>query len=147
MLLTGNVQVDAKHLGTPGDVALGLNLDETSEAALLEVWKNWASTCQAGGTPTLVQINHPGRQSPSIARKGQSLAPSAVPLSLGPSYLAQFMRWVAFGTPKAMTAQDIKDVIEQFVDAARFADKAGFAGVEVHCAHGYLLCTSMSTSL
>src|SRR5690606_17668137 len=45
-----------------------------------------------------------------------------------------------FGTPKEMTVEEIEDVVERFVVAAKCVHSAGFKGVEVHGAHGYLLC-------
>ena len=49
-----------------------------------------------------------------------------------------------FATPKAMTEQDIHEVIARFVNAARIAEKAGFAGAQIHAAHGYLISQFLS---
>ncbi|WPH03986.1 Hypothetical protein R9X50_00686900 [Acrodontium crateriforme] len=141
-ILTGNVQVDSKHLGSPGDIAP--SADETEREKTLEVWKKWAGECQANGTPAIVQLNHPGRQSPVVARKGQAMGPSAVALNIGNGIIAQLARWLVFGTPKAMTVEEIQIVVKQFASAAKLASDAGFKGVELHAAHGYLLSQFLS---
>ncbi|KAF6517930.1 hypothetical protein HZS61_002008 [Fusarium oxysporum f. sp. conglutinans] len=53
---------------------------------------------------------------------------------------------LVFGTPRAMTRRDIDVVIAQFTEAARLAYQAGFQGVEVHAAHGFLLSQFMSSN-
>ena len=69
----------------------------------------------------------------------KNIAPSAVPLNFGPGYMANMFRALLFGTPREMTVGDIDDVVEKFVVAAKVAKEAGFKGVEIHAAHGYLL--------
>lgn len=57
------------------------------------MWKEWADATQSYGTPALVQLCHPGRQSPSGAGNrswfSKTIAPSAVQLNLGPGFLAK----------------------------------------------------------
>ncbi|KAI0543235.1 NADH:flavin oxidoreductase/NADH oxidase [Xylaria digitata] len=145
MLITGNVQVDLKYLGTPGDIALDFNVDSKQA---LQKWTSWAGACQRYGTPTVVQICHPGRQSPlgagnrSVFEK--NIVPSAIGLNFGPGFIPRFITSVIFGVPKAMSIGDIQDIIDRFVKTARLAAEAGFSGVEIHAAHGYLLAQFLS---
>ncbi|TKX23811.1 NADH-dependent flavin oxidoreductase [Elsinoe australis] len=145
MIMTGNVQIDANYLNGPGDVTMD---KAVTEARRLETWKGWASATQRGGSPAIVQINHPGRQSPMGAGKkglmGKNVAPSAVPLRLGDGLLPRMLSSLLFGTPKEMTKDDIKHVIQGFTDTAKLAADSGFAGVEIHAAHGYLLAQFLS---
>lgn len=156
LVLTGNVQVDERYLGQPGDNVL-LEGDDASQ--VLDQWKTWAAACRTNhhnnnaapstpSTPTVVQINHPGRQSPLGAGKRglftKSLAPSAVPLQLGRGLLARLASAVVFGTPKAMSDADMADVVRRFAATARLSAEAGFDGVELHAAHGYLLAQFLS---
>ncbi|EKG09739.1 NADH:flavin oxidoreductase/NADH oxidase [Macrophomina phaseolina MS6] len=135
----GNVQVDANYLGQPGDVSV-----DTSNADLLSSWKRYANASRTGKTPVIMQINHPGRQSPLGAGKrslfAKALAPSPIPMNMGDGFIAKMAVRILFGTPKEMTEEDIKTVVSQFATAARLAAESGFDGVEVHAAHGYLLC-------
>ena len=59
------------------------------------------------------------------------VAPSAIPLD-GPNAFA-------FNPPRALTIDEIHDIENRFATSAAIAKKAGFNGVEIHAAHGYLL--------
>ncbi|RKK76719.1 hypothetical protein BFJ69_g6668 [Fusarium oxysporum] len=146
MVISGNVQIDHNYLGQPGDTCVSESFEYTK---MLEAWKSWAKECNSHRTPTIVQINHPGRQSPMGAGKRgmfeKNLAPSAVPLEFGSGIVARTLSHLVFGTPREMTSKDIRSVVQQFANAARLAADAGFAGVEIHAAHGYLLSQFLST--
>ncbi|KAI7766405.1 hypothetical protein LZL87_013675 [Fusarium oxysporum] len=145
LLITGNVQVDPRHLGQPGDIA---NNDAIDRGRILDSWKKWASVSRSGGTPTVVQISHPGRQSPAGAGTrsffDKTLAPSAIPLRLGKGIFAGVVSRLLFGTPRAMTVAEILDVQDRFVKTAVLVADAGFDGIELHGAHGYLLSQFLS---
>lgn len=129
LLLTGNVMVDGRAMTGPGGVVL-------EDARHLERFRRWAKAGRSGGAQFWLQINHPGRQMP--ANLGQpTWAPSAVPMDLG--NLSRH-----FNTPKAMTQEVIEDVIRRFARTAQLGEQAGFTGVEIHAAHGYLLSQFLS---
>ncbi|EGR52420.1 uncharacterized protein TRIREDRAFT_53868 [Trichoderma reesei QM6a] len=146
-ILTGNVEVDVRYLGSPRDMSLNENIDRDR---ILAAWKKWAQAVSKDGTPAIMQINHPGRQSPAkVGARGffeKSIAPSPIPLHLGDGILAKLASALVFGTPKEMTVEDIRRVVSQFAETARLAAEAGFAGVELHAAHGYLLSQFLSPS-
>jgi 2,4-dienoyl-CoA reductase-like NADH-dependent reductase (Old Yellow Enzyme family) len=83
-----------------------------------------------------MQINHPGRQ---VFKKmgGKVLSPSNIPLEMG-------KHSNLFTTPTPMTNEEIEEVIQRFATTAEQAKKAGFDGVEIHAAHGYLLAQFLS---
>lgn len=56
MLITGNVQVDPRYLGDPENVVF--HTTDLENPAVLSQWKLWTTTCQANGTPTLVQLSY-----------------------------------------------------------------------------------------
>lgn len=129
LLITGNVMVDSRAMTGPGGVVL-----ENDQH--LEAFRQWARIGRAHGAQCWLQINHPGRQ--MRANLGQpTWAPSAVPLALGSMSKH-------FATPHAMTQAVIEDVIERFARTAQLAERAGFTGVEIHAAHGYLLSQFLS---
>lgn len=110
----------------------------------MDTWRRYAESCQKHGTPAIAQICHPGRQSPRGAgERGffeRTIAPSEVPLDVGSGWVANAIRDLVFGVPKAMSRSDIDRVIAQFVTCARILARCGFSGIEIHAAHGYLLC-------
>ncbi len=129
LLITGNVMVDSRAMTGPGGVVLENDLH-------LEAFRQWAQIGRAKGAHFWLQINHPGRQ--MRANLGQpTWAPSAVPLALGKMSKH-------FNTPQPMTEEVIDDVIQRFARTARLGELAGFTGVEIHAAHGYLLSQFLS---
>ncbi|WP_017480426.1 NADH:flavin oxidoreductase/NADH oxidase family protein [Pseudomonas sp. PAMC 26793] len=129
LILTGNVMIDRHAMTGPGGVVL-------EDERHLDKFRQWAAIGRAKGAQFWVQLNHPGRQ--TMANLGQpALAPSAVALDLG-----GFSKM--FAQPKAMTEDDIQDVISRFATSARLAEKAGFSGAQIHAAHGYLLSQFLS---
>ncbi|WP_294738032.1 NADH:flavin oxidoreductase/NADH oxidase family protein [uncultured Pseudomonas sp.] len=129
LILTGNVMIDRRAMTGPGGVVL-------EDERHLARFRQWANIGRAKGAQFWVQLNHPGRQ--TMANLGQqALAPSAVSLDLG-----GFSKM--FAQPKAMTEDDIQDVITRFATSARLAEKAGFNGAQIHAAHGYLLSQFLS---
>lgn len=129
MVITGNVMVDKGAMTGPGGVALEKDTD-------IAPFQKWAKIIRSNGALAIMQINHPGRQV-FKAMKGKAIAPSAVPLDMG-------KHSKLFAQPREMTCQDIHDVCKRFVQTAKQAEKAGFDGVEIHAAHGYLLTQFLS---
>jgi 2,4-dienoyl-CoA reductase-like NADH-dependent reductase (Old Yellow Enzyme family) len=129
LLITGNVMVHAEALTGPGGVVL-------DEAAPLEPFERWAEAGKVGGAAMWMQINHPGRQV-RAEMPGVTFAPSAVELDMG-KHSKRFSR------PMAMTPEQIQDTVRRFMITAVRAEQAGFDGVQVHAAHGYLLSQFLS---
>lgn len=135
--------VDEKYMGSPQDATI-----QNKSPAELEKWQKIAGGIKAHGALALMQINHPGRQSPAGAgSRGfleKNVAPSAVPINFGESIVVKTIVKLLFGTPAEMSIAQIQTVINQFVDAAKFAQQTGFDGVTIHAAHGYLLSDFLS---
>jgi 2,4-dienoyl-CoA reductase-like NADH-dependent reductase (Old Yellow Enzyme family) len=129
LLITGNVMVHAEALTGPGGVVLDVG-------APLQPFAQWAAAAKAGGAAVWMQINHPGRQV-QAQMPGVVWAPSAVGVDMG-------KHTKRFGRPVAMTPEQIDATVQRFAAAAVCAERAGFDGVEVHAAHGYLLSQFLS---
>lgn len=129
LIITGNVMVDHLAMTGPGGVAL-------EKDTPIAPFERLAKEAKRNGTKVWMQINHPGRQ---VFKKmgGKVLSPSDVALDLG-KHSGMFTQ------PKAMSDAEIEDVIARFVTTATRAKEAGFDGVEVHAAHGYLLAQFLS---
>jgi len=126
LLITGNVMIDRKHMESAGNVCFD---DEN----MLPKLKLWADAGKKKYNHIWVQISHAGRQTNKF-NTSRPLAPSEVQLN----------KIGLFGKPRAMTEADIEDVINGFIKAAKLAKEAGFTGVQVHSAHGYLLSQFLS---
>ncbi|MFH8984815.1 NADH:flavin oxidoreductase/NADH oxidase family protein [Streptomyces varsoviensis] len=129
LLITGNVMVHAEALTGPAGVVL-------DEAAPLEPFAEWARAAKSGGGAVWMQINHPGRQV-QADMPGVVWGPSDVGLDLG-------RHSGRFGRPVAMTPARIEATVARFATTAHRAEEAGFDGVEIHAAHGYLLSQFLS---
>ncbi|MFE6889116.1 alkene reductase [Streptomyces sp. NPDC057694] len=96
----------------------------------------------AGGGPMFLQIQHGGRVGHPATSGRTPIAPSPIPL---PEPIHTPSGRQAAVTPREMTSDDIRRTIADFAATARRAVDAGFAGVEVHSANGYLLHQFLAT--
>ena len=128
LIITGNIMVDPKGTAEPGNIVFDKNSN-------MEILKNWANQGQQHGAKVMVQLNHPGKQAPKTVSK-QTVAPSAVPLGNGLNKL--------FSTPRALTTSEVEELVQKFVTSAKVAKEAGFSGVQIHAAHGYLISQFLS---
>jgi 2,4-dienoyl-CoA reductase-like NADH-dependent reductase (Old Yellow Enzyme family) len=125
LLITGNVMVDRRAISEPGQVVVedGRHLDGLAR---------WAGAARQGGARVWMQINHAGRQVPFLLAR-QAVAPSAVRL---PGRL--------FARPQALDRKEIDALVRRYAATARVAVQAGFDGVQIHAAHGYLISQFLS---
>ena len=130
MLLSGNIQVDADHLERPGNVVIDREPDDAMRSALT----SWATAATRNGNHFWAQISHAGRQTQSNVNPHPK-APSAVKVGLPGGQ---------FGEPVALTVPEIEDIVKRFGICAAAVKAAGFTGVQVHAAHGYLLSEFLS---
>jgi 2,4-dienoyl-CoA reductase-like NADH-dependent reductase (Old Yellow Enzyme family) len=130
LLISGNVMIDRRVLERPGNVALD---PATPDAEGMARLRAWAKAGTSAGNHLWMQISHAGRQSPWYVT-GEPLAPSAVQLKL----MANYRR------PRALYEEEILDFIQRYANVARTAREAGFTGVQVHGAHGYLISSFLS---
>lgn len=123
MIITGNIMIDRRALGEAGNVAI----EDERDFSMLQ---QWAQGVTDQGSQLWAQLNHPGKQ----AIKGlnvRTISASAVPFNAEMQAM--------FATPDAATDAEIKDIIQRFGRSAAICKKAGFSGVQIHAAHGYLI--------
>jgi 2,4-dienoyl-CoA reductase-like NADH-dependent reductase (Old Yellow Enzyme family) len=129
-IITGNVQIDRDHLERVGNVVIGAKISNEE----LDGFARWAEAAKSHGAALVMQVSHAGRQTPKLVNP-RPAAPSPVALGLPGGQ---------FGSPRAMTGDEIQAVIEGFGRAAKVARQTGFDGIQVHAAHGYLLSEFLS---
>lgn len=125
LLITGNVMVDQRHANEP----LAVSVENEKNLALLQ---QWAKTAAANNVEIWPQLSHPGKQSPNFLNDAP-VAPSAIPLASD-----------MFVPPRELTGAEIQDIIARFIRTAEILAKAGFTGVQLHSAHGYLISQFLS---
>jgi len=108
------------------------NILALDDDGLIPRWKDLASAVHAHGAKIWCQLWHAGRQTSSAATGMQPIAASAIPCPMIKE------------VPREMTKEDIETIVEAFGEAARRGQDAGLDGIELHGAHGYLICNFMS---
>ncbi len=130
LLITGNVIVDRWHLERGGNLAIEGQQSNAALAALADM----AKAAKAHGSHLWMQLNHAGRQTQKMINKHPK-APSNIGLKMGNG---------RFGVPVPLSEAEIEKAIAAFVHAAKTAESAGFDGVQMHAAHGYLVSQFLS---
>lgn len=123
MIISGNIMIDRRALGEAGNVVV----EDERDFAILQ---KWAKSVTVQGSQLWAQLNHPGKQS-TKGLNVRTISASAVPF--GPEMQS------LFATPDEATHTEIIDIIQRFGRSAAICKKAGFSGVEIHAAHGYLI--------
>ena len=122
LMLTGNVMIDRRAMVEPRNVVL-------EDERHLDAVERWARAGAANGSVMVMQINHPGRVAVAPLYR-RPVGPSAIrPKAVG----------FNLRVPRELSVDDIADLRRRYARTAGLAVAAGFAGVQVHAAHGYLL--------
>ncbi|KAF4973267.1 hypothetical protein FZEAL_9366 [Fusarium zealandicum] len=133
IIVTGNIDIELESQGAPGNTGIPLGAGFDDER--FRKFKQLATAAKADGSLIIGQVNHPGRQVPS---KINPVPISASDVQLDPRL------GMTFGKPHAASKEEIAKVVEGFAHAAEYLEKAGFDGIELHAAHGYLLSQFLS---
>ena len=126
LIITGNVMVERRRFEAPRNPVFDRKTN-------LDAVRRYSAAAKAAGNLAITQISHPGRQ--QQRGRGRSVAPSAVKLETGGPL---------FGKPRALSAEEIRELIGRFAVTAKIAVDGGFDGVELHAAHGYLISQFLS---
>lgn len=130
MVITGCTQVLPNGIGFTHEFA-------ATDDRFIPSLRRLAEAAKGGGAPAILQIFHAGNEAlPDLTPGGETVAPSAIPTPASAFAPAQ--------TPRALTEAEILDLIAAFGQATRRAIKAGFNGVELHGAHGFLIQNFLS---
>ena len=130
MVLTGCTHVQANGIGFTDEFAA---FDDRFLPGLTRL----ATVAKSGGATAVLQIFHAGNKAlPALTPGGEVVSASAVPTDASP--------FAPSVTPKALSHDEILETIAAFGDATRRAIAAGFDGIELHGAHGFLIQNFLS---
>jgi N-ethylmaleimide reductase len=111
-----------------------------------EAWKPIVDTVHSYGTKFFMQLWHMGRSGhPTFNSKNEVVAPSAIQ-DVGHDRKNANGEWDYCALPRALELHEIPGIVEDYRKAAVLAKKAGFDGIEIHAANGYILDTFMQSS-
>ena len=126
LLISGNIMVQSKYFESGGNIVLEAHTE-------LDAFHKWTKTVTNKGVQFWAQISHPGRQA-TIFNTWKPVSASNVKLK----------KIGLFARPRALRSEEVDRLCEQYIQTASQCKKAGFTGVQVHAAHGYLLSQFLS---
>ncbi len=130
MILSEAINISADALGSPFTPGL-------FTPAQIDAWKKVTQAVHEAGGLIYAQLWHTGRVGHSADRHGVlPVAPSAVRIEGVQHFTSQGMK--DYETPRALTMEETRQIIQDYAQAAKNAIAAGFDGVEFHAANGYL---------
>ncbi|MCX2682059.1 alkene reductase [Galbibacter sp. EGI 63066] len=130
LIFTEAIRISEEATGSP--LTPGIYTNEQIEA-----WKKVTKSVHDHGGLIIAQLWHTGRVGHSIDRNGKlPLAPSPLPIQGMQHFTSQGMK--DYETPQEITLEEIKQTVKDYGQAAKNAIEAGFDGVELHAANGYL---------
>ena len=119
MIVVEIASVDKRGVGMPHEIDISNDKNIPGLRTLANGIKHY-------GSRAIIQLHHAGRETVAAMAGGQPVAPSSVPCPINRE------------TPHEMTTKEVYDLIQQYIDSSIRAQKAGFDGVEIHAAHGYM---------
>ena len=135
-ILTGNIMIEFDQLEAAGNPIIPP--DEGLKGERFEAFKRLAAESKAHGSLCIGQVSHPGRQVPKAIQSD--------PVSASDIQLEGSVMGMTFAKPHPASSEEIEHIIEGFAHAAEYLHAAGFDGIQLHGAHGYLLAQFLASS-
>ncbi|KAE8377495.1 hypothetical protein BDV26DRAFT_281787 [Aspergillus bertholletiae] len=133
MISTGHIMLAYDHLETPGNPVI--DLENPLEGERFDAFSRMASESKKHGSLIIAQVSHPGHQAEERVQTNP-IAASDV--------LRTEAHKMMFAKPHATTKDEIRDIVKRWTHAAVYLHRAGFDGIQLHGAHGYLLAQFLS---
>lgn len=134
VILTGNIMIDYDQLEAAGNPIIPP--DSAFSGERFEAFKELSSQAKTHGSLCLGQVSHPGRQVESRIQPH--------PISASDVQLEGTVMGMQFAKPHPASQEEINTVVAGFTHAAEYLYRAGYDGIELHGAHGYLLAQFLS---
>ncbi|KAL9630634.1 MAG: hypothetical protein Q9164_006321 [Protoblastenia rupestris] len=136
IILTGNTMIEYDQLEGAGNLIIPRTEEPKGER--FEAFKELAAQSKKHGSLVISQVSHPGRQVGDNIQKD--------PVSASDVQLEGNLMGMTFAKPHPATSDETQRIIEGFAHAAEYLHKAGYDGIQLHGAHGYLLAQFLATS-
>lgn len=136
VILSGNIMMYYDQLETMGATIVPPAAEFSGER--FEAFKEMAKQAKAHGSLFVGQVSHPGRQTEDRLQKD--------PVSASDVQLQGDVMGMTFAKPHAATQDEINKIVDGFGHTAEYLEQAGFDGIELHGAHGYLLAQFLAQS-
>lgn len=134
LILTGNIMMEYDQLEAAGNPIIPRTAKP--EGKRFEAFRRLAAESKAHGSLIVGQVSHPGRQVGSRIQKD--------PVSASDVHLEGTVMGMTFEKPHPASNEEIERIVDGFAHTAEYLYKAGFDGIELHGAHGYLLSQFLS---
>ena len=135
-ILTGNIMIEYDQLEAAGNPIIPRTA--APEGERFDAFKKLAEESKAHGSLVVGQVSHPGRQ---VADSIQNHPVSASDVQLEGDIMGMH-----FAKPRPASSEDIEQIVEGFAHAAEYLHAAGYDGIQLHGAHGYLLAQFLASS-
>ena len=135
-ILTGNIMIAYDQLEAPGNPIIPDDAPFSGER--FEAFKEMGAVSKAHGSLVVGQVSHPGRQTEERLQLN--------PVSASDVQLEGEVMGMKFAKPHTAVEGEIRRIINGFTHAAEYLHKAGYDGIELHGAHGYLLAQFLSNT-
>jgi len=133
MIVAGNLMLRYDAVEAYGNPILQDDHDNRTEA-----FRKVTALAKKHGSLIVAQLSHPGRQG------GAALNPN--PVSASDVQLNKAWAGNTFNKPRALTIPEIKEMVKLWGETAYLCQQSGFDGVQLHCAHGYLLAQFLAST-
>jgi 2,4-dienoyl-CoA reductase-like NADH-dependent reductase (Old Yellow Enzyme family) len=134
LILTGNIMIDYQQLEAAGNPIIPQEAGISGER--FDAFRELSAQAKKHGSLCVGQVSHPGRQVESRIQPN--------PISASDVQLEGNVMGMQFAKPHAASQEEINNVIAGFTHAAEYLHKAGYDGIQLHGAHGYLLAQFLS---
>ncbi|KAH8802409.1 hypothetical protein F5884DRAFT_903102 [Xylogone sp. PMI_703] len=137
VIVTGNIMIAEDHLEAAGNLIIPATASTSPGDVRFQAFRELALISKSKGSLLIGQLNHPGRQT-TVEYQANPVSVSDIPMSTGTGF--------KFGPPHAACQEEIDEIVEGFAHSAEYLYKAGWDGIQIHGAHGYLLASFLSPS-
>jgi 2,4-dienoyl-CoA reductase-like NADH-dependent reductase (Old Yellow Enzyme family) len=134
LMLTGNIMIEPDQLEAAGNPIIPRTSSFSGKR--FEAFRDLALAAKAKGSLIVGQVSHPGRQVQDTIQKN--------PVSASDVQLKGDVMGMTFAKPHPASSEEIANITEGFAHAAEYLERAGYDGIELHAAHGYLLAQFLS---